>query len=49
MLQEPFVYGTSRPTVLEDVAFGPLNLGKSPKEARIMAMQTPERLNLSGF
>jgi cobalt/nickel transport system ATP-binding protein len=37
------------PTVLEDVAFGPLNLGKSPKEARIMAVETLERLNLSGF
>ena len=28
------------PTVLEDVAFGPLNLGKGPKEARKMAMET---------
>ncbi len=37
------------PTVLEDVAFGPLNLGKSPKEARIMAMETLERLDLHGF
>ena len=37
------------PTVLEDVAFGPLNLGKSPKEARIMAMETLEKLNLKGF
>lgn len=37
------------PTVLEDVAFGPLNLGKSPKEARMMAMETLERLNLKGF
>ncbi|MCD6305554.1 MAG: ABC transporter ATP-binding protein [Deltaproteobacteria bacterium] len=37
------------PTVLEDVAFGPLNLGKSPKEARTMAMETLERLNLEGF
>ena len=37
------------PTVLEDVAFGPLNLGKSPKEARMMAMETLERLNLRGF
>lgn len=37
------------PTVLEDVAFGPLNLGKSPKEARAMAMETLEMLNLKGF
>jgi len=37
------------PTVLEDVAFGPLNLGKSAKEARAMAMETLERLNLQGF
>jgi len=37
------------PTVLEDVAFGPLNLGKSPREARKMAMETLERLNLQGF
>jgi cobalt/nickel transport system ATP-binding protein len=37
------------PTVLEDVAFGPLNLGKSPKEARMMAMEILERLNLRGF
>ena len=37
------------PTVLEDVAFGPLNLGKSPKEARIMAIEILEKLNLKGF
>ncbi|MFO7600056.1 MAG: ABC transporter ATP-binding protein, partial [Candidatus Desulfacyla sp.] len=37
------------PTVLEDVAFGPLNLGKAPKEARRVAMETLERLNLRGF
>jgi len=37
------------PTVLEDVAFGPLNLGKTPKEARRVAMETLERLNLRGF
>lgn len=37
------------PTVLEDVAFGPLNLGKSPREARRMALETMERLNLKGF
>ncbi|MCD6294229.1 MAG: ABC transporter ATP-binding protein [Deltaproteobacteria bacterium] len=37
------------PTVLEDIAFGPLNLGKSPTEAREMAMETLGRLNLKGF
>ncbi len=37
------------PTVLEDVAFGPLNLGKKPKEARKIAMQTLADLNLNGF
>ena len=37
------------PTVLEDVAFGPLNLGKTPKEARAMAKETLEMLNLEGF
>lgn len=37
------------PTVLEDVAFGPLNLGKPPKEARRMARETLESLNLQGF
>jgi cobalt/nickel transport system ATP-binding protein len=37
------------PTVLEDVAFGPLNLGKSPEEAREIALTTVARLDLSGF
>ena len=37
------------PTVLEDVAFGPLNLGKSPDEARAIARETLEELNLNGF
>jgi len=37
------------PTGLEDVAFGPLNLGKSPKEAREMAVETLEKLDLHGF
>jgi cobalt/nickel transport system ATP-binding protein len=37
------------PTVLEDVAFGPLNLGKSPQEARDIALKTLARLDLSGF
>ncbi|MGD8447808.1 MAG: ABC transporter ATP-binding protein [Desulfobacterales bacterium] len=37
------------PTVLEDVAFGPLNLGKSPEEAKDIALNTLARLDLSGF
>ena len=37
------------PTVLEDVAFGPLNLGKSPEEARDIALKTLAELDLSGF
>jgi cobalt/nickel transport system ATP-binding protein len=37
------------PTVLEDVAFGPLNLGKAPQEARELSLNTLEKLNLSGF
>jgi len=37
------------PTVLEDVAFGPLNLGHSPAEARAMALKTLEELDLRGF
>ena len=37
------------PTVIEDVAFGPLNLGASPDEARERAMQTLARLGLAGF
>jgi cobalt/nickel transport system ATP-binding protein len=37
------------PTVLEDVAFGPLNLGKLPEEARDIALETLARLDLSGF
>lgn len=37
------------PTVLEDVAFGPLNLGKSPEEAREIAFKTLEKLGLAGF
>jgi cobalt/nickel transport system ATP-binding protein len=37
------------PTVLEDVAFGPLNLGKSPDEARDIALKTLARLDLFGF
>ncbi len=37
------------PTVIEDVAFGPLNLGFSPKEARNVAMKTLADLGLTGF
>ena len=37
------------PTVLEDVAFGPLNLGKSQEEAKAIAQSTLELLGLSGF
>ena len=37
------------PTVLEDVAFGPLNQGKSPAEARQIARETMENLGLRGF
>ncbi len=37
------------PTVLEDVAFGPLNLGFSPDAAREVSIQTLEQLGLKGF
>jgi cobalt/nickel transport system ATP-binding protein len=37
------------PTVLDDVAFGPLNLGLSPDEARRRAVETMDYLGLSGF
>jgi cobalt/nickel transport system ATP-binding protein len=37
------------PTVLEDVAFGPLNLGKSQEEAKTIARRTLESLDLAGF
>ena len=37
------------PTVLEDVAFGPLNLGKSHDEAKTIAQRTLEFLGLGGF
>jgi cobalt/nickel transport system ATP-binding protein len=37
------------PTVLEDVAFGPLNQGKPPEEAVQIARETMERLGLHGF
>ena len=37
------------PTVLEDVAFGPLNLGKTVKEAKNVARETLDSLGLNGF
>jgi len=37
------------PTVLEDVAFGPLNLGKSKEEAIAVAQSTLAFLGLTGF
>lgn len=37
------------PTVIEDVAFGPLNLGMTPEQARQKAQETLEKLSLSGF
>jgi cobalt/nickel transport system ATP-binding protein len=37
------------PTVIEDVAFGPLNLGKSPEEAKEMSFKTLSDLNLMGL
>lgn len=37
------------PTVLEDVAFGPLNLGESPAAAKAIALETLEGLGLSNF
>lgn len=37
------------PTVIEDVAFGPLNLGFPAKKAREIAEETLNRLGLTGF
>lgn len=37
------------PTVLEDVAFGPLNLGKTKEEALLIVNQTLDLLGLKGF
>jgi cobalt/nickel transport system ATP-binding protein len=37
------------PTVLEDVAFGPLNQGKPIREAKDIAMETLSALGLEGF
>ena len=37
------------PSVLEDVAFGPLNLGRSQEEAREISHATLNKIGLSGF
>lgn len=37
------------PTVVEDVAFGPLNLGKTAAEAEAIATETLERIGLPGY
>jgi len=37
------------PTVIEDVAFGPLNLGKTPHQAREIALQTLNLVGMAGF
>jgi len=37
------------PTVIEDVAFGPLNLGFKPEDAKSIAMKTLDNLGLTGF
>jgi len=37
------------PTVLEDVAFGPLNIGKTPDQAKKIAKDTLYELGLDGF
>ncbi len=37
------------PTVLEDVAFGPLNMGKSREEAVAISRSTLDQLGLKGF
>ena len=37
------------PTVLEDVAFGPLNMGKSKEEAVAISKATLSKLGLDGF
>lgn len=37
------------PTVLEDVAFGPLNLGVAPEKAKEISIRTLDHLGLNGF
>jgi cobalt/nickel transport system ATP-binding protein len=36
-------------TVIQDIAFGPLNLGDSPGEARRLALATMERIGIADF
>jgi cobalt/nickel transport system ATP-binding protein len=37
------------PTVEEDIAFGPLNLGKSHEQAHLIVKETCEKLGLTGY
>jgi len=37
------------PTVIEDIAFGPLNLGKSREDAKKIALKTLSSLGLEGY
>jgi cobalt/nickel transport system ATP-binding protein len=37
------------PTVEEDIAFGPLNVGRSHDDARAIVQMTCEKLNLAGY
>lgn len=37
------------PTVEEDIAFGPLNIGRTHDDARAIVKMTCERLNLTGY
>lgn len=37
------------PTVEEDIAFGPLNLGKSHEETRLIVKETCRKLGLNGY
>jgi len=37
------------PTVIEDVAFGPLNIGKSPKETLLIVRDTLNKLDIAGL
>lgn len=36
-------------TVIQDIAFGPLNLGNPAEEARRIALETMERIGITGF
>lgn len=37
------------PTVLEDVAFGPMNQGRTPEEAKAISIDVLDSLGMSGF